>query len=143
MADRSVSVVALAAPTAAQASRLASKLYMTTGLLHTHLPEGVVDLQTVPRFARPDELRSNEECLAAYVAAIRATAQVFATSNNKNETLVSYDLYMVWIDAWLVVSGFGSYVVVDPEVCVCMTARHGKGGGAARPWALGHLMCSR
>ena len=89
MADRSVSVVALAAPTAAQASRLASKLYMPTGLLHTHLPAGVVDLQTVPRFARPDELRSNEECLAAYVAAIRATAQVFATSNHKNETLVS------------------------------------------------------
>ena len=47
MADRSVSVVALAAPTAAQASRLASKLYMPTGLLHTHLPAGVVDLQTV------------------------------------------------------------------------------------------------
>ena len=120
--DRAASVaapagaLALAAPTAAQASRLASKLYMPTALLHTHLPAGMVDLQTVPRFARQDETRSQEECLAAYVAAIRATAQVFATSNHKTETLVSYDGYMVWVDAWLVISGFGSYVVVDPEV---------------------------
>ena len=103
----------------------------------------MVDLQTVPRYARPDEieLRTEEECLAKYVAAILATAQVFATSNHKNETLVSYDSYMVWVEAWLVLSGFGSYVVIDPVVS--LTALRTRCARAGAGWSVQRLPCAR
>ena len=54
--------------------------------------------------------------LAEYVAAIRATARVFDTYHHKVETLAAYDQYIVWIDAWARLSGFGSFVEVDLQV---------------------------
>ena len=64
---------------------------------------------------RSTTLRSGT--LEEYVAAIRATARVFVTYQHKKATLIEYDRYMIWLDAWLRLSGFGSYVDVDMTVC--------------------------
>ena len=73
-------------------------------------------MRTVPRLKAPDEWNDEAARLAEYVAAIRATASVFQTYNHKTETLAAYDSYMVWIDMWLRLSGFGSFVDVDLQV---------------------------
>ena len=108
--------LALAAPTAARSSRLASKLYLPSALVEMHLPSGLGDLSTVPRLQLHDEEHDAQAMLDEYVRAIRATVRVFATYQHKKQTLVEYDRYMLWIDAWLRLSGFGSYVDVDMAV---------------------------
>ena len=74
--------LALAGPTAAQSSRLASKLYLPTALLALQLPAGMADLSVVPRLRQQDEVYSQEQCIAEYISAIRATVRVFATYNH-------------------------------------------------------------
>ena len=108
--------LALAAPTAARSSRLASKLYLPSALVEMQLPSGLGDLTTVPRLQRHDEEHDPQAMLDEYVLAIRATVRVFATYQHKKQTLVAYDGYMLWIDAWLRLSGFGSYIDVDMAV---------------------------
>ena len=108
--------LALAAPTAARSSRLASKLYLPSALVEMQLPSGLGDLTTVPRLQWHDEEHDAQAMLDEYVLAIRATVRVFATYQHKKQTLVAYDGYMLWIDAWLRLSGFGSYIDVDMAV---------------------------
>ena len=105
--------LALAAPTAAMSARLTAKKYLPTALISKQLPAGLSDMRTVPRLKAPDEWKDEAARLAEYVAAIRATASVFPTYNHKTETLAAYDSYMVWIDMWLRLSCFGSFVDVD------------------------------
>ena len=108
--------LALAAPTAAMSARLTNKKYLPTALIAQQLPAGLADMSTVPRLLPPDEWNDEAARLQEYVTAIRATARVFDTYNHKVETLAAYDMYMVWIDAWAKLSGFGAYVDVDTEV---------------------------
>ena len=110
--------LALAAPTAARSARLTSKLYLPTALIARQLPAGLADMSTVPRLQPPNDEHDAAARLAEYVAAIRATARVFATYNHKVETLAAYDSYIVWIDAWARLSGFGTFIVVDLQVGV-------------------------
>ena len=138
--------LALAAPTAAMSARLTAKKYLPTALISKQLPARLSDMRTVPRLKAPDEWNDEAARLAEYVAAIRATASVFQTYNHKTETLAAYDSYMVWIDMWLRLSGFGSFVDVDLQVsrhqrvaCACVRACKGRvvacdgehGGGEA------------
>ena len=108
--------LALAAPTAARSARLSAKLYLPTAAIALQLPAGLSDLSAVPRLQAPDELNDEAARLDEYVQAIRATAKVFETYQHKTETLIEYDAYIVWVDAWLRISGFGAYFVVDLEV---------------------------
>ena len=80
------------------------------------LPAGLADMSVVPRLLRLDDKHDEAARLAGYVASIRSVARVFATYNHKVETLASYDQYMVWIDAWARLSGFGALVEIDLQV---------------------------
>ena len=91
-------------------------LYLPTAAIALQLHAGLSDLSAVPRLQAPDELNDEAARLDEYVQAIRATAKVFETYQHKTETLIEYDAYIVWVDAWLRISGFGAYFVVDLEV---------------------------
>lgn len=80
-------------------------------------------MSMVPRMRQDEEDGDFDERLQEYISAIRATVQVFKTSNHKSATLAEYDRYMVWIDAWCIISGFGSYVVADLTVRLRLSER--------------------
>ena len=123
--------LALAAPTAARSARLTSKLYLPTALIARQLPAGLADMSTVPRLQPPNDEHDAAARLAEYVAAIRATARVFATYNHKVETLAAYDSYMIWIDAWARLSGFGTFIAIDLQVCECSSKRAARASAVA------------
>ena len=98
-------------PMAVKSAKLVQKQYLPTALLKAQLPAGFGDLTKVPTLA-PGNGETLEERIEQYAAAIRSTACVFATYNHSQDTLKAYDMYTLWVDAWLKLSGFGEYFVV-------------------------------
>ena len=52
---------------------------------------------------------------------------------------MEHDSYMVWIDAWSCLSGFGKYIVIDEKVrdpahTACSFARDAPATLCAEPW---------
>ena len=105
----------LAQPSALASARLSGKLYMPTALIKEHLPAGLGDLQTVPRLQEQTG-KTEAARLEQYIHAIRATAKVFSTYNHKNETLKRDESYMIWIDSWAQLSGFGRFICMHESV---------------------------
>ena len=97
-------------------SRIGQKEYLPTALLKQHLPAGMGSMTRVPRLM-DIEAENDAARLDEYIATIRRTAKVFEVCECKEKTLQEHDLYMVWLNTWACLSGFGSYVVVDEEVC--------------------------
>ena len=94
------------------------KKYMPTALIADELPAGSLEVSAcVPRLST-DAACPEGERLEEYVAAIRATMKVFAKYHHKKESLAEYDRYIVWLDGWAQLSGFGSYCVVSETVRV-------------------------
>ena len=109
----------LSGPAAELTAKLTEKSrYRPTALIRRILPAGAECLESVPTLERGGlaGAEPTAEQLARYVAEVRAAAAVFATSNMQHDTLAEHDKYIVWIDAWAKLSGFGSYVVVDTSV---------------------------
>jgi len=71
----------------------------------------------VPRFSNDAE-SSEGKRLDEYVAAIRSTIKVFAKYHHRKESLAEYHRYIVWVDGWAQLSGFGRYCVVSETVRV-------------------------
>ena len=113
----------LAAPAAAMSAGLSAKRYMPTALIGDQLPAGLGDVRTVPKLHEMDG-ETSEARLKEYIAAVRSTARVFRTYNHQKLTLESYDSQVVWVDAWMRMSGFGAFVSVDSAVrCTCLSER--------------------
>ena len=76
---------------------------------------GLGSMTRVPRLM---DLAAEDDAarLELYINTIRRTARVFEVGNCKTETAVEYDCYMGWINTWLCLSGFGSFVTVDDQV---------------------------
>ena len=53
-----------------------------------------------------------EQQLEEYAGTIRKTANVFSTMQVKAGTVAESDKYVVWVDVWCKLNGFGSYVVL-------------------------------
>ena len=92
-------------------ARIGQKLYMPSALLANQLPAGLGSMTRVPRLM---DLAAEDDAarLELYINTIRRTARVFEVGNCKTETAVEYDCYMGWINTWLCLSGFGSFVTV-------------------------------
>ena len=61
--------LAVARPSAADAARVSTRLYMQTALLKDHMPAGLTDLESVPTLRAQIEENDYEERLAEYVRA--------------------------------------------------------------------------
>jgi hypothetical protein len=97
-------------------SRIGQKDFLPTALLKQHLPAGMGSMRSVPRLM-DIEAENDVARLADYVATIRRTARVFEICNCKEQTLIEHDSYMVWLNSWACLSGFGNFLVVNEEVC--------------------------
>ena len=58
----------------------------------------------------------SEQQLEEYSGAVRKTANVFSSMQVKAGTVAERDKYVVWVDAWCKLNGFGGYVVMDETV---------------------------
>jgi hypothetical protein len=111
-------------------SRIGQKAFLPTALLKQHLPAGMGSMTRVPRLM-DIEAENDAARLEEYIATIRRTAKVFEICECKEKTLEEHDLYMVWLNSWACLSGFGSYVIVDEKVCAYRVrdcCAHGVGG---------------
>ena len=114
MAERGGALV-LAQPTALAAAKLTKKLYMPTALVHERLPAGLGELGSVPQLQ--DSMAETPEArLQEYCSRIRETSKVFATYQHKNQTLKADESYVIWIDAWAQLSGFGQFIAASAPV---------------------------
>jgi hypothetical protein len=100
-------------------SRVGQKEFLPTALLKQHLPAGMGSMTSVPRLM-DIEAENDVARLAEYVATIRRTARVFEVCNCKEQTLMEHDSYIVWLNSWACLSGFGNFLVVNEEVCTEM-----------------------
>ena len=108
----------LSSPSRAIGARLMKKQYMPTALIALELPAGSLEMSAcVPRFSNDAE-SSEGKRLDEYVAAIRSTIKVFAKYHHRKESLAEYHRYIVWVDGWAQLSGFGRYCVVSETVRV-------------------------
>jgi hypothetical protein len=110
----------LASASAGLQARLLQKRYLPTALIGEMLPAGSMEVShEVPRMAADE--RPEAERLHEFVVAIRSTMRVFGRFHHTTNTLGCNDRYMVWLDSWGKLSGFGSHIVVDATVrCVAM-----------------------
>lgn len=112
------SAMLLASPAAALRAKLTEKTrYRPTAAIKPLLPVGVESLEAVPRLAHVPRMgQVSATAMNEYVEAIRKCARAFAKSHRKKGTLVERDNYVVWVDSWARLSGFGEYVIVDDTV---------------------------
>ena len=96
--------------------------YRPTAKIAPLLPAGTETLESLPT-VRPgvpehELVRSEptEAEMEEYCKAIRRTAAVFARNHHKVGTLAEHDKYVVWVNVWMQLSGFGDFVVVDEKV---------------------------
>ena len=87
------------------------------------MPAGASSLERLPSLMEGglsdyELLRSEptEQQLDEYSGAVRKTAKVFSSMQVKAGTVAERDKYVVWVDAWCKLNGFGSYIVLDDEV---------------------------
>ena len=116
-------------------------LYFPTALIVEQLPAGLASVGQVPAL-QDMPAKSHAAKLKQYAAAIRRLSKVYATAEHKVRTKAEYDAYMIWLDAWSRLQGFGALVVVDEEVRAapcklrCSARRDGCGGGRTCTFAL-------
>ena len=110
----------LAGPAASMRAKLTEKgRCRPTAMIRPLLPAGVSSLEGVPMLDAHGAGNADgptEAALQKYLDEIRHAAKIFARCNHKEGTLAEHDTYVVWIDAWARLSGFGQYVVIDETV---------------------------
>jgi len=115
-------------------------LYFPTALIVEQLPAGLASVGQVPAL-QDMPAKSHAAKVKLYAAAIQKLSKVYATAEHKVRTKAEYDAYMIWLDAWSRLQGFGALVVVDEEVRAApcnlrwSARRDGCGGGRARTFA--------
>ena len=123
-AVRAELVMLLAGPSATLRGKLTEKVrYRPTAKIAPLLPAGTDTLESLvkvrPGVPERELVRSEptEAEMEEYCKAIRRTAAVFARNHHKVGTLAEHDKYVVWVNVWMQLSGFGDFVVVDEKVC--------------------------
>ena len=119
-------VMLLAGPSATLRGKLTEKVkYRPTAKIAPLLPAGTDTLESLVKL-RPalclsaswfDRSRRRRRWRSTASKAIRRTAAVFARNHHKVGTLAEHDKYVVWVNVWMQLSGFGDFVVVDEKVC--------------------------
>ena len=117
-------VMLLAVPGAELKGKLTEKMrFRPTAMMKPLMPAGASSLERLPSLTEGglsdyELLRSEptEQQLEEYAGAIRQTANVFSSMQVKAGTVAERDKYVVWVDAWCKLSGFGTYVVLDETV---------------------------
>ena len=97
--------------------------YPPTAMIKPLMPAGASSLERLPSLMEGglsdyELLRSepSEQQLEEYSGAVRKTANVFSSMQVKAGTVAERDKYVVWVDAWCKLNGFGGYVVMDETV---------------------------
>ena len=92
-------------------------------MINPLMPAGASSLERLPSLMEGglsdyELLRSEptEQQLDEYSGAVRKTANVFSSMQVKAGTVAERDKYVVWVDAWCKLNGFGGYVVMDETV---------------------------
>ena len=114
----------LAGPGTELKGKLTEKMrYRPTAMIRPLMPAGASSLERLPSLMEGglsdyELLRSEptEQQLDEYSGAVRKTAKVFSSMQVKAGTVAERDKYVVWVDAWCKLNGFGSYIVLDDEV---------------------------
>ena len=111
----------LAGPGTELKGKLTEKMrYRPTAMIKPLMPAGASSLERLPSLMEGglsdyELLRSEptEQQLEEYSGAVRKTAKVFSSMQVKEGTVAERDKYVVWVDAWCKLNGFGGYVVMD------------------------------
>ena len=94
--------------------------FRATASMRPLMPAGSNALTMLPQLETDEEhdldQEPTDEEVREYVEAVQKTAKVFARYHIKTGTLAEHDNYMVWVDAWARLAGFGKYIVMDDTV---------------------------
>ena len=79
-------------------------------------PAGTQELASVPRLAASSRKAATAQQVQQYEEKIRSTSSTFASHHLDEGTLEEHDNYVVWINQWATLSGFGTFIVMDMKV---------------------------
>ena len=85
-------------------------------VLRKRFPSGTKELAAVPRVAASSRKMATAEQVQEYEENIRSASSTFASHHLDEGTLEEDDNYMVWINQWATLSGFGTFIVINMKV---------------------------
>ena len=85
-------------------------------LLRKRFPAGTKELAAVPQLAASSRKVATAQQVQQYEENIRSASSTFASHHLDEGTLEEDDNYMVWINQWATLSGFGTFIVINMKV---------------------------
>ena len=70
----------------------------------------------MPMLAASSRKAATAEQVQKYEENIRSASSTFVSHHLDEGTLEEHDKYMVWINQWAMLSGFGTFIVIDIKV---------------------------
>ena len=85
-------------------------------LVRKRMPAGTKELAAVPMLAASSRKAATAEQVQKYEQKIRSASSTFSSHHLDEGTLEEHDNYVVWLNQWATLSGFGTFIVIDMKV---------------------------